>query len=180
MLSPKKDHLFQIKVIYLGHIVNKNNVAVDPDKVQAIQQWLQSIYSLEEYSEIFHILPPLLINVCQCRQASEKTFSKNACVRSSTFKLLIYFGHECQQRTFSTCRIDTIEFFRVVKSIAHLYKYLYERKFLLGSYYAILKWIFWFKHSEWTLCSMPKAVARICTRDIEHRPETSRRNTCVL
>lgn len=39
LLIPKKCHLFQIKVNYLGHVVSREGVAVDPGKVQAVQQW---------------------------------------------------------------------------------------------------------------------------------------------
>ena len=38
-LSPKKCYLFQREVKFLGHVVSKDGVAVDPAKVQAIQDW---------------------------------------------------------------------------------------------------------------------------------------------
>lgn len=38
-LAPKKCQLFQNKVRYLGHIVTKNGVAADPDKVDKIKSW---------------------------------------------------------------------------------------------------------------------------------------------
>lgn len=41
MLNPKKCQLFQNKVNYLGHIVSKEGVAVDEEKVASIKQWPQ-------------------------------------------------------------------------------------------------------------------------------------------
>jgi len=37
--SPKKCFLFQREVKFLGHIVSKDGVAMDPVKVQAVQDW---------------------------------------------------------------------------------------------------------------------------------------------
>ena len=38
-LSPKKCYLFQREVKFLGHVVSKDGVAMDPAKVQAVQDW---------------------------------------------------------------------------------------------------------------------------------------------
>jgi hypothetical protein len=38
-LNPKKCHLFQKEVSYLGHIVSEKGVRTDPDKVSAVKQW---------------------------------------------------------------------------------------------------------------------------------------------
>jgi len=40
-LSPKKCHLFQKRVIYLGHIISQNGVSTDPEKVKAVWEWPQ-------------------------------------------------------------------------------------------------------------------------------------------
>lgn len=38
-LKPAKCELFQQKVKYLGHMVSKEGVATDPDKVAAVKEW---------------------------------------------------------------------------------------------------------------------------------------------
>ena len=38
-LSPKKCSLFRREVKYLGHVVKKQGVTMDPEKVQAVQEW---------------------------------------------------------------------------------------------------------------------------------------------
>lgn len=38
-LSPKKCCLFQSKVSFLGHIVSKDGVSTDPEKIKAVQEW---------------------------------------------------------------------------------------------------------------------------------------------
>ena len=38
-LSPKKCHLFRREVKYLGHVVSKNGISPDPDKVNAVMSW---------------------------------------------------------------------------------------------------------------------------------------------
>ena len=38
-LKPKKCHLFQRKVRYLGHIVSEDGIETDPEKVEAIRKW---------------------------------------------------------------------------------------------------------------------------------------------
>ncbi|VEN45007.1 unnamed protein product [Callosobruchus maculatus] len=38
-LSPKKCHLFQKKVQYLGHAVSQEGIAVDPQKIEAVKGW---------------------------------------------------------------------------------------------------------------------------------------------
>lgn len=39
-LQPQKCHLFHKEVKYLGHIVSKRGVAIDPDKTVVVQNWL--------------------------------------------------------------------------------------------------------------------------------------------
>ena len=38
-LSPKKCCIFQEEVRYLGHVVSRNGVAVDPDKTKVVHEW---------------------------------------------------------------------------------------------------------------------------------------------
>ena len=38
-VSPKKCHLFQDQVTFLGHVVSRDGVATDPEKVEAIKSW---------------------------------------------------------------------------------------------------------------------------------------------
>ena len=38
-LSPMKYTLFQREVTYLGHVVSEAGVAIEPDKVKAVQTW---------------------------------------------------------------------------------------------------------------------------------------------
>ena len=38
-LSPKKCHLFQKQVKYLGHIISQNGVSTDPEKVKTVWEW---------------------------------------------------------------------------------------------------------------------------------------------
>ena len=42
-LKPKKCKLLQTKVKYLGHIVSKDGVETDPDKVKAVKEWPRPI-----------------------------------------------------------------------------------------------------------------------------------------
>ena len=38
-LKPKKCHLFQREVLYLGHIVSEYGIGTDPAKVETIKSW---------------------------------------------------------------------------------------------------------------------------------------------
>ena len=38
-LNPKKCHLFKSRVNYLGHVVSREGVSTDPDKIAAIKDW---------------------------------------------------------------------------------------------------------------------------------------------
>ena len=38
-LQPKKCHLFQRKVTYLGHVISERGVATDPAKTAAVREW---------------------------------------------------------------------------------------------------------------------------------------------
>ena len=38
-LSPKNYHVFRREVKYLGHVVSKNGISPDPDKVNAVMSW---------------------------------------------------------------------------------------------------------------------------------------------
>mgnify|MGYP001791060691 FL=1 len=38
-LKPSKCHLFQEEVKYLGHIVSRNGISTDPEKVEAVAEW---------------------------------------------------------------------------------------------------------------------------------------------
>jgi hypothetical protein len=38
-LNPKKCHLFQQRVAYLGHIVSEDGIATDPEKLKAVSEW---------------------------------------------------------------------------------------------------------------------------------------------
>ena len=38
-LKPKKCHLMKDRVLYLGHIVSREGVATDPQKVEKVRNW---------------------------------------------------------------------------------------------------------------------------------------------
>jgi hypothetical protein len=38
-LKPKKCHLFQKQVLYLGHVVSEEGIATDPEKIKAVKAW---------------------------------------------------------------------------------------------------------------------------------------------
>lgn len=38
-LSPKKCHLFKKQVVFLGHVVSKDGVSTDPEKILAVCDW---------------------------------------------------------------------------------------------------------------------------------------------
>ena len=38
-LNPKKCHLFQNEINYLGHIVSSDGIMTDPTKVEAVKNW---------------------------------------------------------------------------------------------------------------------------------------------
>ena len=38
-ISPKKFSLFQEKVIFLGHVVSKDGISTDPEKISAVKDW---------------------------------------------------------------------------------------------------------------------------------------------
>ena len=40
-LKPKKCHLFQTQVLYLGHVVSENGVHTDPEKTEKVNNWPQ-------------------------------------------------------------------------------------------------------------------------------------------
>ena len=40
-LKPSKCDLFKKEIIYLGHIVSKEGVSTDPDKIKSITEWSQ-------------------------------------------------------------------------------------------------------------------------------------------
>lgn len=46
-LSPKKCHLFQKQVKYLGHVISQNGVSTDPEKVKAVAEWPQPTSTTE-------------------------------------------------------------------------------------------------------------------------------------
>lgn len=54
-LSPEKCHIFQTSVRYLGHIVSRNGVETDPQKIEALKTWpkpqtLKDLRSFLEFS----------------------------------------------------------------------------------------------------------------------------------
>ena len=40
-LQPHKTHLLRAEAAYLGHIINANGIQPDPEKVAAVQNWLE-------------------------------------------------------------------------------------------------------------------------------------------
>merc|ERR1711893_124538 len=38
-LKPKKCHLFQTEVSYLGHVVSSEGISTDPQKIKAVEDW---------------------------------------------------------------------------------------------------------------------------------------------
>lgn len=38
-LQPKKCHLFQQEVTYLGHVISEKGVAMDPNKTMLVKDW---------------------------------------------------------------------------------------------------------------------------------------------
>ena len=38
-LKPKKCHLFQTEVLYLGHVVSSNGISTDPAKTDSVRNW---------------------------------------------------------------------------------------------------------------------------------------------
>lgn len=54
-LSPEKCHFFQTSVRYLGHIVLKNGVETDPQKIEALKTWPrpQTLKDLRSFFGVF-------------------------------------------------------------------------------------------------------------------------------
>ena len=50
-LKPKKCKLFQTKVNFLGKVVSKEGVSIDPEKVEAVQKWPtpKSVWEVESF-----------------------------------------------------------------------------------------------------------------------------------
>ena len=38
-IKPKKSHFFQPKVLFLGHILSKDGISPNPDKIQKVKDW---------------------------------------------------------------------------------------------------------------------------------------------
>ena len=38
-IKPKKSFIFQTKVLFLGHILSKEGISPNPDKVQKVKDW---------------------------------------------------------------------------------------------------------------------------------------------
>ena len=51
MVNGKKSEFFMSKIHYLGHIVSKDGVRMDPDKIKAIQEWpeLKSVHDIRSF-----------------------------------------------------------------------------------------------------------------------------------
>ena len=60
-LSPKKCHLFQKRVVFLGHVVSDEGVSTEPEKIKAVREWptptlasaLRSFLGLRSYYRRF-------------------------------------------------------------------------------------------------------------------------------
>lgn len=61
-LNPKKCHLFQKEVTFLGHTISENGVGTSPDKIQAMKNWPTP--KTAKPSEKFHFPSKLLSSIC--------------------------------------------------------------------------------------------------------------------
>ena len=49
-IKPKKSHFFQPKVLFLGHILSKDGISLNPDKIQKVKDWPVPINTKEVHS----------------------------------------------------------------------------------------------------------------------------------
>jgi hypothetical protein len=65
------------KVLFLGHVLSKDGILINPTKVQEVLDWKAPILVHEsEYARISQLLSSLHSELLQNRQANDKTASK--------------------------------------------------------------------------------------------------------
>jgi len=198
-LKPSKCALFQPKVKYLGHVVGRNGMATDPEKVRAMEDWvtpqdltrfrafLGLVGYYRQYIPYFAGIAQPLNRLTakgvtwQWSPVEQQAFDRlKGCllvapVLAYTDPALEYILDTDTPVTrmlalcFQNYCTTRKEFLAVIKSVKHFRPYLYSRWFRLRMDHASLIWLCWRAEPSSQVARWLEILAKFSYR-IKHRP----------
>ena len=205
-LNPRKCHLFQKSVRYLGHVVSESGIAVDPEKTIAIGNWpfadvarpLQQLTekdrefswtkecqgSFENLKNLLTMTPILAYpnltdEFCLDTDASEYAIGAVLSQKQNgKDKVVAYFSQTLSRSERNYC-VTRKELLAVVKSIEHFNYYLYGQKFRVRTDHSALQWLMSFSKPQEQLARWLEKL-QIYEFTVEHRSGSEHKNADAL
>ena len=104
-LNSTKCDLFKQQINYLGHVVSKEGVSTDPDKITAVTEWPQptTVIEVRSFLGFVSYYRRFIPNFSKVAKPLNKLLQnlEGTCSQKKKFK--VYWGPE-QQEAFETCR----------------------------------------------------------------------------
>eukprot|EP00731_Ephydatia_muelleri_P008908 Em0004g1246a len=200
-LKPSKCSLFQDKVVYLGHIVTRDGIHTDPEKVNAVSKWpvptsgrdvqqflglvgyyrnyIQSFATiakpLYQLTERGHFSKTFLLDTDACETGIGAVLSQE---HDGLERVVAYASRTLSKAERKYC-VTRKELLAVVTFMRHFRPYLLGHHFILRTDHSSLQWIYSMKEPEGQLARWLEQIQEFDV-EVVHRRGKCHQNADAL
>ncbi|XP_062567737.1 uncharacterized protein LOC134229979 [Saccostrea cucullata] len=163
-LKAKKCNFFASKVSYLGHIISKDRIATDPEKVKAVAEWPipNTVTELRSFLGLCSYYRRFIKNFASVAKPLHRLTEKGR-------KFLWAYASRTLSKSERKYCVTRKELLAIVHFIKHYRHYLYGKQFLIRTDHGSLRWLLRFKNPEGQLARWLEVISTYDMK-IEHRP----------
>ncbi|XP_062587297.1 uncharacterized protein LOC134248925, partial [Saccostrea cucullata] len=169
-LKTRKCTLFAQKVKYLGHIISKQGIQTDPEKIEIVKHWPVPMSKTQSHLTSAPILThpdftkPFTLDTDASQYAMGTVLSQ---IQNGRERVVAYASKVLSKSERKHC-VTRKELLAVVTFIKNFRPFLYGHKFLVRTDHSSLKWLLRFKNQKGQLGRWLEVISTYDI-EIEHR-----------
>eukprot|EP00731_Ephydatia_muelleri_P039162 Em1159g2a len=190
-LKPSKCSLFQDKVVYLGHVVTRDGIHTDPEKVNAVSKWpvptsgrdVQQFLGLvgyyRNYIQSFATIAKPLYQLTERGHACETGIGAVLSQEHDGLERVVAYASRTLSKAERKYCVTRKELLAVVTFMRHFRPYLLGHHFILRTDHSSLQWIYSMKEPEGQLARWLEQIQEFDV-EVVHRRGKCHQNADAL